>query len=82
MEQIFSILNGWKNYLKSEISDLEKKRASICKKCPSAIIGTYEKFMPDETLTEIQGLKCAKCKCPLSTKLRSINEKCPLKKWE
>ena len=81
MAQIFNIIQGWKNYLKNETDTNVLKKSAICENCPEAIIGTYEKFMPDESLKEIQGLKCDKCKCPLSTKLRSENETCPLGKW-
>lgn len=81
MGQIFNIIQGWKNYLKNETNANVLKKSAICEKCPEAIIGTYEKFMPDESLKEIQGLKCNQCKCPLSTKLRSKKETCPLGKW-
>lgn len=65
---------------------MEKKRAEICKACiidgkPGAVLGTYEQLMMDFELKEIQGLKCNVCKCPLSTKLRVKDEKCPLGKW-
>ena len=82
MGQIFNIGKSWISYIKGETNLKTLGRATICKKCPNAIIGTYEKFMPDETLKEIQGLKCNLCKCPLSTKLRSKKEKCPIGKWE
>ena len=81
MAVIYDIISGWRSYLKSETDILALERASICDKCPEAILGTYEKFMPDETLKKIQGLKCNQCSCPLSTKLRSQKEKCPLGKW-
>lgn len=81
MAQIYNILQGWKKYLNEEAGQLEKTRADICKDCEHATVGTYEKLMKDFKLKEIQGLKCDKCKCPLSTKLRSENEKCPLGKW-
>jgi hypothetical protein len=78
---IFNIIEGWKKYLQGEVTELEKKRAEICKACPHAVVGSYEKLMPDFELKEIQGLKCDVCKCPLSTKLRANDEKCPLGKW-
>ena len=76
-----NILQGWSKYLKGNISELEKNRAQICKQCPKALVGTYEKLMPDFELKEVQGLKCGECGCPLSTKLRSEKESCPLGKW-
>ena len=82
MGQISNIINGWKHYLKGSATDLEKERSKHCKDCSNAVIGTYEQLMPDFSLKEIQGLKCNVCKCPLSTKLRSKKEKCPLGKWE
>ena len=67
--------------MKGNATKEEKRRASICKGCPSAVIGRYEKLMPDYSLKEVRGLKCDECGCPLSTKIRSKNEKCPLEKW-
>lgn len=81
MAQISKITKAWFSYFKSETNPIAFKRMATCKGCEFAVVGTYEKFMPDESLKEIQGLKCDKCKCPLSTKLRSKNEKCPLGKW-
>ena len=81
MAQISNILEGWGRYLKGSASELEKKRAEICKACPKAVIGSYEQLLPDFELKTVQGLKCDICKCPLSTKLRSKNETCPLNKW-
>lgn len=81
--QIFKIIQAWSTYLKNETSDIAVERSKHCVDCPEAVVGTFEKFMPDKTLQEIEGLKCNICKCPLSTKLRSedASEKCPLKKW-
>ena len=81
MGQTSKILEGWKSYLKGGASGEEKKRAIICEGCPEAVLGTYEQFMPDNTLKEVRGLKCNSCGCPLSTKLRVKNESCPLDKW-
>ena len=81
MGQISSITEGWGNYFKGNTTALEKERAKVCEQCKEAKVGTYEKFMPDNLLKEIQGLKCGICKCPLSTKLRSKQENCPLGKW-
>lgn len=81
MSKIKSVINGWVSFFKGDYTPEQWSRAMICKCCPEAVVGTYEKFMPDESLREIQGLKCNICKCPLSTKLRSEKEVCPLKKW-
>lgn len=81
MVQISKILEGWGNYFKGKMSALERERGKVCEECPEAVVGTYEKLMPDFQLKKIQGLKCNQCGCPLSTKLRSKDEECPLKKW-
>ncbi len=82
MGQISSIIDGWNAYISGKNRTFVRQRAETCKLCPNAVLGTYEKLMPDFELKEIQGLKCSICKCPLSTKLRSTNEKCPLGLWE
>lgn len=81
MGQMFNIYQGWKKYLKGSVTELERSRAKLCKECPEAVVGTYEKLMPDYELKEVKGLKCNQCGCPLSTKLRSKEESCPLGKW-
>jgi hypothetical protein len=76
------ILNGWQNFLsKSEVTEqLAKERAGKCKECEHARHGALTAFIKDE-LTEIQGSYCNLCKCPLSAKIRSEKEKCPIQKW-
>ena len=81
MAQIYNIIEGWGLYLKGEVPKFTEYRKEICKKCPFAVMGTYEKWMPEKELKEIQGLKCEKCECPLSTILRSKNKKCPINNW-
>lgn len=76
-----NIINGWKNLFYGLSTDLAKARANHCTGCNYAKIGTWEKLINDDDIIEIQGMKCQKCGCPLSAKLRSINEKCPINKW-
>lgn len=81
MEQLSKIAKGWSKYLKGTTTPLERERAEVCKGCIHAVVGTYEQLMPDYSLSEIQGLKCDVCNCPLSTKIRCETSDCPLKKW-
>lgn len=81
MAQISNILQGWKKYINGDTTDEERRRAEICSECEHATVGTYEKLMKDFELKKVQGFKCGKCHCPLSTKIRSKNEKCPAGKW-
>jgi hypothetical protein len=80
--QISNILNGWQNFLsKSEVSEsLAKQRAQICLNCPYNKEGKVLAFIKDD-LKEIESHYCDLCKCPLSAKLRSENEKCDLGLW-
>ena len=82
MSKLSNIINGWVNYVfpKKEVETLAKVRAKICAKCTEAKEGNYE-ILKDGELKEIQGMMCGLCKCPLSTKLRSEQEKCPIDKW-
>ena len=81
MGQISKIAQGWGKYFKGGASALEKERAKVCDQCPEAIVGTFEKMMPDYSLKSVQGLKCNQCGCPLSTAIRSKEKTCPLGKW-
>jgi len=84
--KLSNILNGWHNFLsKSEVSErLASKRAMECIGCPHAKKEMLTAFIKDD-LVEIEGYACTKCHpilhCPLSAKLRSLNEKCPIDKW-
>lgn len=82
MSKINNILSGWKNFIaKSEVTELAAvERARKCIDCNHAVKGKLLAFIKDE-LKEIEGYKCNKCQCPLSAKLRSENEQCPIGLW-
>ena len=82
MLHLDKILNGWENYIsKNEVTEkLAKERAEKCSICPNAKSGKLLIFVKDD-LKEIEGHYCDLCKCPLSAKVRSINEKCDDNKW-
>lgn len=78
------IISGWGNYLKgSDPTTLKvaKERAAICADCPFAKHGLHAAVLPDYSISEIQGLYCSVCTCPLSTAVRSESKKCPKNKW-
>ena len=76
------ILNGWKNYaIKSEVVEkVAEERAEICGRCPFAQEKLLLIFVKDD-FKEVEGMACTRCDCPLSMKIRSINENCPEKLW-
>ena len=76
-----NILSGWKNFIdKSDVTEaLAVQRGLKCLDCKYKKKSTLM-FFKDE-LKEIEGYICNKCSCPLSAKIRSNNEKCPLNKW-
>lgn len=84
--KLVRILSGWKNYVfeNTEIEKMAKQRAQQCAYCPKAMPSTYAALIEDE-MKEVEGLVCNGCegaiKCPLSTKLRSKEEKCPINNW-
>ena len=87
MNKISNILNGWENFIeKSEVTEvIAKKRASKCNNCSfKKYSKTIKAFVKDD-LIEVEGYVCLKCpsliKCPLSAKIRSVNETCPLNLW-
>jgi len=78
MGQVSNIINGWKNYFGSK--DIDQNKLSHCITCDFAVTKKYLTFIKDD-FKEIEGKVCIKCDCPLSAKLRSENEKCPIGKW-
>ena len=64
--------------LKSVTTIEDKRRASICQKCPQAKYNRYTDFINDE-LKNVKGFVCTDCAgCPLIAKIRS---KDICKKW-
>ena len=82
MIKIKNILNGWGNFIeKSEVTEtLAESRAKICATCFECKEGKLLALIKDD-LKEVEGHYCALCYCPISAKIRSINERCPLSKW-
>ena len=80
--KINNILSGWSNFiLKSEVTEeLAKKRALVCIDCSECVKSKLTAFVNDD-IKQIKGYKCNICNCPLSAKLRTEKEKCPLNKW-
>jgi len=77
-----NILNGWKNFMdKSEVVErVAVERAKQCTGCEHAKKSMLSFFK--DSLKEVEGYKCNKCQCPLSAKIRSVNETCPIGLWK
>jgi hypothetical protein len=82
VSKLFNILNGWGNFIdKSEVTEkIAEQRAEICVKCNECKDGKLLALIKDD-LKEIQGHYCKLCYCPISAKIRSELETCPLNKW-
>ena len=82
-QKLKNILSGWKNYLfeSDAIESMAKIRSVKCATCEDAVWGLVPQLMGDK-IKDIKGMVCNGCKCPLSTKLRSHEEKCPKGLWQ
>ena len=80
--EISNILDGWRNFMdKTEVKEkLALQRAKKCLNCTHNKKGILTAFIKD-SIKEVEGNYCNLCKCPLSAKIRSINEKCPINEW-
>lgn len=69
-KKINEIVNGWKNLAikDEEIERIAKHRLSICNTCEHK-----------ETMIGLE--VCGHCHCVLEAKARSLESKCPEKKW-
>jgi hypothetical protein len=79
-----NIVDGWKNLVlyNEVVEQVAIKRAEICSKCPSAKFSNgVHTIVVDNQTKHIRGLYCDECNCPLSAKVRSSNDYCPLRKW-
>ena len=79
-----NIIDGWTNLMiPNQVSEnLAMVRAKICSECPHAIMDTaVHTIVVDNKTKNIRGLRCDECGCPLSAKIRSSADRCPLGKW-
>lgn len=79
-----NIVDGWINlaFPNKEVEVLARGRAAICAECPFAVTysGVYT-IQVDGKPKNMRGMKCNKCGCPLSAKVRSPNDHCPIGLW-
>lgn len=78
-----AIVSGFKNFVfpNKEMEELAIQRATICAVCPFAVETKLKQLLPDDTIKEIDGLKCSECGCVLSAKVRQMFDSCPKNKW-
>lgn len=79
-----NIIAGWSNlvFTDPEVEALALHRAAICAKCPFAVmLNGLHTIVVDKKTTQVRGLKCGKCGCPLSAKVRAPHDSCPAGKW-
>ena len=79
-----NIVAGWSNliFTDPEVEALAIQRATICAKCPFAeILNGLHTIVVDKKTTQVRGLKCGKCGCPLSAKVRAPHDACTIGKW-
>jgi len=79
-----NIIAGWSNlvFTDPQVEALAIQRAAICAKCPFAeILNGLHTVVVDKKTTQVRGLKCGKCGCPLSAKIRAPQDMCPIGKW-
>ena len=67
------ILNAWIKVLKGDTTEEHRRRAEVCKSCPSSKYKKYIDFINDE-LKEVKGMVCTDCGCPLIAKTRSTDK--------
>lgn len=87
MKTLIRILQGWFYYFfrTPRTENLASKRILFCLNCKHMKwYSGYDKWQQQEFNTPINPNKvyCSKCSgCPISKKIRSPKEKCPIKKW-
>lgn len=67
IDKFNEIVSGWKNYIfkNKEIENIAKERLKTCLSCDKITLKN----------------KCSVCGCYVPAKVRSLNSKCPNKKW-
>lgn len=84
---LFRIIQGWFYYFfrSKRVESLATKREQHCLTCIHAKFYAWEDEWKHKDLgypKKADDLYCTKCmKCPISKKIRSPREKCPVGKW-
>ncbi len=84
---LLRILQGWFYYFfrTPRVEELARKRILHCLNCKHMKwYSAYEKWLHQDHNKPINpnNVFCGKCKgCPISKKIRSPKEKCPVGKW-
>jgi hypothetical protein len=84
---LIRIIQGWFYYFfrNEKVESIAAKRIPICLKCPHSKFYSWEKEWKHKDLGHPKNpddVYCSKClSCPISKKVRSPKEKCPIKKW-
>lgn len=84
LEKLQHIVDGWTNLIIEDpvAEEIALHRASICASCPFAEeVSGLSMIAVDNRTKQIKGMKCSRCGCPLSAKVRSLNDHCPEGKW-
>lgn len=78
-----SILTGWVNLIfdNEDVRLMAIERAKHCAECDNAQDGWVPELINDK-IEDVKGMVCDKCNCPLSAKIRSPYEKCPIDLWQ
>ena len=78
-----NIVDGFANLIGNdpEVEKVAIERAKVCAACPFAEkFGLYSVVIDNRT-KQIQGMKCSRCGCNLSGKVRTMHDICPENKW-
>lgn len=83
---LIRIIQGWFYYFfkNEKIEQVASKRSTICLSCPKAqFYSATESWNHHQfnTPKDPNKMFCFECGCPISKKIRSPKETCPLKKW-
>lgn len=77
---MIDFINALKQNIKGEVTPLAKERADVCAGCEFKKKAVYAGFVKG-LIKEIDGYVCAKCECPLSTKIFAEKKENICDKW-
>jgi len=84
---LFRILQGWFYFFfrNKNVEQIAKKRITICLSCSHSKFFNWRNQWEHNELGKPKtsnNIYCSKCwNCPISKKVRSPKEKCPLGRW-
>lgn len=78
---MLDFMQALKQHINGGVGEEQERRVAICGGCPDKKVRVYAQIL-NSKMVEINGFVCAKCNCPLATKIFAQEEDNICPKWK